>query len=179
MPLLPASTTDQPLFRCVTAVPVCHERSLHPRTSPLNMPAVSTGYPQYLVVGNHLSGEHHLKILRAELQDDAVYECQAIQAAIRSRPARLTVLGKNCPHMGAQILWEEPWAQLQKGSFQPNCRENPLGKARKHYPTLCQSPAPHQKEKSESSCSENQMADANLPMTLSNPSVFDSSLGSK
>ncbi|XP_043852380.1 kin of IRRE-like protein 3 isoform X3 [Dromiciops gliroides] len=49
-------------------------------------------YPQYLVVGNHLSGEHHLKILRAELQDDAVYECQAIQAAIRSRPARLTVL---------------------------------------------------------------------------------------
>lgn len=53
-----------------------------------------TGYPQYLVVGNHLSGEHHLKILRAELQDDAVYECQAIQAAIRSRPARLTVLGK-------------------------------------------------------------------------------------
>ncbi|KAG8141482.1 hypothetical protein E2320_007100 [Naja naja] len=52
-----------------------------------------TGYPRYLVVGDHLSGEHHLKILRADLQDDAVYECQAIQAAIRSRPARLTVLG--------------------------------------------------------------------------------------
>ncbi|KAM6172398.1 kin of IRRE-like protein 3 isoform 2-T2 [Erethizon dorsatum] len=51
-----------------------------------------SSYPQYLVVGNHLAGEHHLKILRAELQDDAVYECQAIQAAIRSRPARLTVL---------------------------------------------------------------------------------------
>lgn len=134
MPLLPASKTDRPLFRCVTAVPVCHERALHPRTSPLDMPAVSTGYPQYLVVGNHLSGEHHLKILRAELQDDAVYECQAIQAAIRSRPARLTVLGKNRPHIGAQILWEEPWAQLQKGSFQLNCRENPMGKARKHYP---------------------------------------------
>ncbi|KFP66922.1 Kin of IRRE-like 3, partial [Cariama cristata] len=50
------------------------------------------GYPRYLVVGDHLSGEHHLKILRADLQDDAVYECQAIQAAIRSRPARLTVL---------------------------------------------------------------------------------------
>ncbi|OCT72299.1 hypothetical protein XELAEV_18035272mg [Xenopus laevis] len=31
-------------------------------------------------------------IQRAELQDDAMYECQAIQAAIRSRPARLTVL---------------------------------------------------------------------------------------
>ncbi|XP_011908738.1 PREDICTED: kin of IRRE-like protein 3 isoform X3 [Cercocebus atys] len=51
-----------------------------------------SSYPQYLVVGNHLSGEHHLKILRAELQDDAVYECQAIQAAIRKKKARLTVL---------------------------------------------------------------------------------------
>ncbi|XP_069080610.1 kin of IRRE-like protein 3 isoform X2 [Pleurodeles waltl] len=51
-----------------------------------------SGYPRYSVVGDHLSGEHHLKIQRAELQDDAVYECQAIQAAIRSRPARLTVL---------------------------------------------------------------------------------------
>ncbi|XP_064431934.1 kin of IRRE-like protein 3 [Mirounga angustirostris] len=56
-----------------------------------------SSYPQYLVVGNHLSGEHHLKILRAELQDDAVYECQAIQAAIRSRPARLTVLEPIAP----------------------------------------------------------------------------------
>lgn len=54
-----------------------------------------TGYPRYLVIGDHLSGEHHLKILRADLQDDAVYECQAIQAAIRSRPARLTVLGRS------------------------------------------------------------------------------------
>ncbi|XP_060124576.1 kin of IRRE-like protein 3 [Zootoca vivipara] len=51
-----------------------------------------SSYPRYLVVGDHLSGEHHLKILRADLQDDALYECQAIQAAIRSRPARLTVL---------------------------------------------------------------------------------------
>ncbi|KAM4651787.1 kin of IRRE-like protein 3 isoform 2-T2 [Discoglossus pictus] len=51
-----------------------------------------SGYPRYSVVGDHLSGEHHLKIQRAELQDDAMYECQAIQAAIRSRPARLTVL---------------------------------------------------------------------------------------
>ncbi|XP_077313971.1 kin of IRRE-like protein 3 isoform X3 [Lithobates pipiens] len=51
-----------------------------------------SGYPRYSVEGDHLSGEHHLKIQRAELQDDALYECQAIQAAIRSRPARLTVL---------------------------------------------------------------------------------------
>lgn len=64
-----------------------------------------TGYPRYLVVGDHLSGEHHLKILRADLQDDAVYECQAIQAAIRSRPARLTVLGRSAFPSLTAFLW--------------------------------------------------------------------------
>jgi len=51
------------------------------------------GYPRYAVVGDHGTGEHHLRIQRVELMDDAVFECQAIQAAMRSRPARLTVLG--------------------------------------------------------------------------------------
>nr|XP_055030409.1 kin of IRRE-like protein 3 isoform X6 [Misgurnus anguillicaudatus] len=51
-----------------------------------------SGYPRYAVVGDHTSGEHHLRIQRVELMDDAVFECQAIQAAMRSRPARLTVL---------------------------------------------------------------------------------------
>ncbi|KAJ8400387.1 hypothetical protein AAFF_G00397700 [Aldrovandia affinis] len=51
-----------------------------------------SGYPRYSVVGDHGSGEHHLRIQRVELTDDAVFECQAIQAAMRSRPARLTVL---------------------------------------------------------------------------------------
>ncbi|KAG1938718.1 kin of IRRE-like protein [Pimephales promelas] len=50
------------------------------------------GYPRYAVVGDHGTGEHHLRIQRVELMDDAVFECQAIQAAMRSRPARLTVL---------------------------------------------------------------------------------------
>ncbi|TSK38368.1 Kin of IRRE-like protein 3 [Bagarius yarrelli] len=50
------------------------------------------GYPRYSVIGDHSSGEHHLRIQRVELADDAVFECQAIQAAMRSRPARLTVL---------------------------------------------------------------------------------------
>uniref|UniRef100_A0A8C1T3K9 Kirre like nephrin family adhesion molecule 3 n=1 Tax=Cyprinus carpio TaxID=7962 RepID=A0A8C1T3K9_CYPCA len=50
------------------------------------------GYPRYAVIGDHGSGEHHLHIQRVELMDDAVFECQAIQAAMRSRPARLTVL---------------------------------------------------------------------------------------
>ncbi|XP_062329301.1 kin of IRRE-like protein 3 isoform X2 [Osmerus eperlanus] len=51
-----------------------------------------SGYPRYTVIGDHSSGEHHLRIQRVELMDDAVFECQAIQAAMRSRPARLTVL---------------------------------------------------------------------------------------
>ncbi|CAB1348026.1 unnamed protein product [Coregonus sp. 'balchen'] len=53
-----------------------------------------SGYPRYTVIGDHSTGEHHLRIQRVELMDDAVFECQAIQAAMRSRPARLTVLGK-------------------------------------------------------------------------------------
>ncbi len=53
------------------------------------------GYPRYTVIGDHGSGEHHLRIQRVELMDDAVFECQAVQAAMRSRPARLTVLGKS------------------------------------------------------------------------------------
>uniref|UniRef100_A0A669DFS2 Kirre like nephrin family adhesion molecule 3 n=1 Tax=Oreochromis niloticus TaxID=8128 RepID=A0A669DFS2_ORENI len=51
-----------------------------------------SGYPRYTVTGNHGSGEHHLQIQHVELTDDAVFECQAVQAAMRSRPARLTVL---------------------------------------------------------------------------------------
>uniref|UniRef100_A0A8C9VFS4 Kirre like nephrin family adhesion molecule 3 n=1 Tax=Scleropages formosus TaxID=113540 RepID=A0A8C9VFS4_SCLFO len=51
-----------------------------------------SGYPRYAVVGDHDEGEYHLRIQRVELVDDALFECQAIQAAIRSRPARVTVL---------------------------------------------------------------------------------------
>ncbi|KAJ0062135.1 hypothetical protein NL108_015972 [Boleophthalmus pectinirostris] len=55
------------------------------------------GYPRYNIVGDHGKGEFHLLIQRTDIQDDAFFECQAIQAAIRSRPARLTVLGKRAP----------------------------------------------------------------------------------
>nr|XP_046161747.1 kin of IRRE-like protein 3 [Oncorhynchus gorbuscha] len=51
-----------------------------------------SGYPRYDIVGDHSKGEYHLLIQRTEMQDDAFFECQAIQAAIRTRPARLTVL---------------------------------------------------------------------------------------
>ncbi|XP_066507537.1 kin of IRRE-like protein 3 [Hoplias malabaricus] len=51
-----------------------------------------SGYPRYGVIGDHSKGEYHLHIQRTELSDDGSFECQGIQAAIRSRPARLTVL---------------------------------------------------------------------------------------
>ncbi|XP_078713284.1 kin of IRRE-like protein 1 isoform X1 [Lampetra fluviatilis] len=50
------------------------------------------GWPRYSIVGSTQGGEHNLQVSRAELADDAVYECQATQAALRSRPAHLTVL---------------------------------------------------------------------------------------
>lgn len=56
-------------------------------------PLCFPGYPRYDVVGDHSKGEYHLLIQRTELADDGSFECQGIQAGIRSRPARLTVLG--------------------------------------------------------------------------------------
>lgn len=61
----------------------------------MNKCICAAGYPRYTVIGDHSSGEHHLRIQRVELMDDAVFECQAVQAAMRSRPARLTVLGES------------------------------------------------------------------------------------
>lgn len=45
-------------------------------------------------MGDPVSGEHSLLIDSVELADDAVYECQATQAGLRSHHAKLTVLGK-------------------------------------------------------------------------------------
>ncbi|XP_027142174.1 kirre like nephrin family adhesion molecule 3, like isoform X1 [Larimichthys crocea] len=50
------------------------------------------GWTRYSLMGDPLSGEHSLLIDSAELADDAVYECQATQAALRSHRAKLTVL---------------------------------------------------------------------------------------
>uniref|UniRef100_A0A3Q4HTA9 Kirre like nephrin family adhesion molecule 3, like n=1 Tax=Neolamprologus brichardi TaxID=32507 RepID=A0A3Q4HTA9_NEOBR len=50
------------------------------------------GWTRYSLMGDPLSGEHSLQIDSAELADDAVYECQATQAALRSHRAKLTVL---------------------------------------------------------------------------------------
>ncbi|KAJ8289761.1 hypothetical protein GJAV_G00005050 [Gymnothorax javanicus] len=50
------------------------------------------GWTRYSLMGDALSGEHSLLIDSAELADDAVYECQATQAMLRSHRAKLTVL---------------------------------------------------------------------------------------
>ncbi|KAK1155089.1 kin of IRRE-like protein 1 [Acipenser oxyrinchus oxyrinchus] len=50
------------------------------------------GWTRYSIMGEPMSDEHSLLIDSAELADDAVYECQATQAALRSHRARLTVL---------------------------------------------------------------------------------------
>nr|XP_020653955.1 LOW QUALITY PROTEIN: kin of IRRE-like protein 1 [Pogona vitticeps] len=49
-------------------------------------------WPRYRIVGAVDSGQYNLEITDAELSDDAVYECQATEAALRSRRAKLTVL---------------------------------------------------------------------------------------
>ncbi|XP_067399074.1 kin of IRRE-like protein 2 [Emydura macquarii macquarii] len=50
------------------------------------------GWARYSIVGDPAAGQHNLRIEAAELSDDAVYECQATQAALRSQRAQLTVL---------------------------------------------------------------------------------------
>ncbi|XP_031432696.1 kirre like nephrin family adhesion molecule 3, like [Clupea harengus] len=50
------------------------------------------GWTRYSLMGEPLLGEHSLSIYSAELADDAIYECQATQAALRSHQAKLTVI---------------------------------------------------------------------------------------
>ncbi|XP_053545811.1 kin of IRRE-like protein 2 [Bombina bombina] len=50
------------------------------------------GWSRYSIIGDPAKGEHNLHIEGVELGDDAVYECQATQAALRSQRAHLTVL---------------------------------------------------------------------------------------
>lgn len=78
----------------------------------MNKCVCTAGYPRYTVIGDHGSGEHHLRIQRVELTDDAVFECQAVQAAMRSRPARLTVLGKST--LSTRQLQTNPLYQCQQ-----------------------------------------------------------------
>lgn len=61
----------------------------------LSLPAA---WPRYRVVGSAEAGQYNLEITDAELSDDASYECQATEAALRSRRAKLTVLSNNPKH---------------------------------------------------------------------------------
>lgn len=56
------------------------------------------GWSRYWISGDAASGQHNLHIRPVELEDQASYECQATQAGLRSRPARLHVLGEEPAH---------------------------------------------------------------------------------
>lgn len=49
-------------------------------------------WPRYRVLRVQDLGQYNLEILSADLSDDSLYECQAPDAALRSRRAKLTVL---------------------------------------------------------------------------------------
>ncbi|XP_019748522.1 kin of IRRE-like protein 1b isoform X1 [Hippocampus comes] len=49
-------------------------------------------WPRYRVLRALDTGQYNLEISRAELSDDSLYECQATEAALRSRRAKLNVL---------------------------------------------------------------------------------------
>ncbi|XP_048867213.1 kin of IRRE-like protein 1b [Brienomyrus brachyistius] len=49
-------------------------------------------WPRYRVLRKVDLGQYNLEISAAELSDDSLYECQATEAALRSRRAKLTVL---------------------------------------------------------------------------------------
>lgn len=55
-------------------------------------------FPRYTIVGNEETGEHHMRIENATLQDDAEYQCQVgprgLSKPIRAN-AQLTVLSKS------------------------------------------------------------------------------------
>uniref|UniRef100_A0A674N424 Kin of IRRE-like protein 1 n=1 Tax=Takifugu rubripes TaxID=31033 RepID=A0A674N424_TAKRU len=49
-------------------------------------------WPRYRVLRSFDIGQYNLEISNAELSDDSLYECQATEAALRSRRAKLSVL---------------------------------------------------------------------------------------
>lgn len=53
-----------------------------------------SAWPRYRVLRQVDVGQYNLEITSAELSDDSLYECQATEAALRSRRAKLTVYSK-------------------------------------------------------------------------------------
>lgn len=56
---------------------------------------VSAAWPRYRVLRSLDIGQYNLEISNAQLSDDSLYECQATEAALRSRRAKLNVLSKS------------------------------------------------------------------------------------
>lgn len=52
-------------------------------------------WPRYRVLRSLDIGQYNLEISNAQLSDDSLYECQATEAALRSRRAKLNVLSKS------------------------------------------------------------------------------------
>lgn len=61
-------------------------------------------WPRYRVLRLVDVGQYNLEISAAELSDDSLYECQATEAALRSRRAKLTVLSKCCMYECVGLL---------------------------------------------------------------------------
>uniref|UniRef100_A0A673AB68 Kirre like nephrin family adhesion molecule 1b n=1 Tax=Sphaeramia orbicularis TaxID=375764 RepID=A0A673AB68_9TELE len=63
-------------------------------------------WPRYRVLRALDIGQYNLEISNAELADDSQYECQATEAALRSRRAKLNVLSKStaCKHTHTPYL---------------------------------------------------------------------------
>lgn len=75
-------------------------------------------WPRYRVLRSLDIGQYNLEISNAELSDDSLYECQATEAALRSRRAKLNVLSKwICDRykflefllIGIHVEWEGPF----------------------------------------------------------------------
>lgn len=87
----------------------------HP--APLTCLSLSSAWPRYRIIGATDSGQFNLEITDAALSDDALYECQATEAALRSRRAKLTVLSE----LGRSPLGKT-WLEPQKlGTPLPFC----------------------------------------------------------
>lgn len=75
-------------------------------------------WPRYRVLRSLDIGQYNLEISNAELSDDSLYECQATEAALRSRRAKLNVLSKWILYrykflefllLGIHAEWEGPF----------------------------------------------------------------------
>ena len=77
---------------------------------------VPAAWPRYRVVGSADAGQYNLEITDAELSDDASYECQATEAALRSRRAKLTVLSKALAPAGPAPAPASSWPRAAPGA---------------------------------------------------------------